>query len=247
MAVKLHHFLKMSLDMLLVRVVISVLCALGVVHAGVSDLLAGPPHHVQCRLGSNDAACGPQRGESQPRCAIELTCLDKPVQIGYSDGVCFRASCPGVWAVLHKRVDQASFRRRIWTYRHYTFKGYWELKDQGAVLSGPVQLRELFLVMPDDLIEFRLRDCDKFARVELRNLGYVKRGDPCELKKWLAMQSYRNGPALIQAARNRFRADLENNGRRPPSPAVGAPWPLQFGYDLYCGFTSACRRIGIPF
>ncbi|MEJ2719428.1 MAG: hypothetical protein P8182_20245, partial [Deltaproteobacteria bacterium] len=128
---------------------------------------AGPPL-IKC---SPQPQCLPgPRGLSDPspRCGIEITCTDKPVQLGYSDGVRFRATCPGVWAVLHKRVDQASFRRRIWTYRHFAFKGYWELKDRGAIESGPVPIREVFLVMPDDLIEFRLRDPDPYARVEFR-------------------------------------------------------------------------------
>ena len=146
---------------------------------------------------------------------MELTCTDNPIRIGHCDGVCFRAVCPGIWAVLHRRVDQASFQRRIWTYRHYTFRGYWELKDQGAVQSGPEELRELFLVLPGDLIEFRMQDCDRYARVELRNLGYVKRGELCELEKWLARQSYLEWPALIRSARDRAKKEEEQPTRMP--------------------------------
>ncbi len=203
------------------------------------NLQAGPPL-TPCTLDRPHPQCSTGRTDSQPRCGIELTCTDKPVLLGYSDGVCFRASCPGIWAVLHKRADQASFRKRIWTYRHYTFKGYWELKDQGAVQSGPVELREMFLVLPDDLIEFRLKDCDKYARVELRNLGYVKRGDLCELKKWLAEQSYQDGPALIRAAKDRAGKD------RNCGPEAGC-YPALFGARIFSGLSSACRRIGLPF
>ena len=108
----------------------------------VSNSVAGSPYALdrpfpQCARGLSDP---------KPQCAFEITCTDKPVQLGYSDGVCFRASCPGIWVLLHKRVDQASFRQRVWTYRHYTFKGYWQLKDQGAIQSGPAQLREMFLL-----------------------------------------------------------------------------------------------------
>ncbi|MFC1836799.1 hypothetical protein ACFL2Q_19095 [Thermodesulfobacteriota bacterium] len=207
--------------------------------------LAGPPMGA-CPIDRQSPQCATDQSDDQPRCKIEITCTDKPIQLGYSGGVCFRASCPGVWAVLHRRTDQASFRKRIWTYRHYTFKGYWQLKDQGAIQSGPVLLRELFLVGPDDLIEFRLRDCDKYARVELQNLGYVKRGDFCELKKWLAKQSYRNGPALIASARDRLKREAEDRVRKPCN-VRGAPWPIQFGEELLFGLASACRSIGLPF
>jgi hypothetical protein len=73
----------------------------------------------------------------------------------------------------------------------------------------------MFLVLPGDLIEFRLQDCDQYARVELRNLGYVKRGDLCEMKKWLAHQSYMDGPALIQAARDRAKKEEEQTTTAP--------------------------------
>ncbi|MFH1112704.1 MAG: hypothetical protein V1792_02170 [Pseudomonadota bacterium] len=202
---------------------------------------AGPPL-TPCSVEGPSAQSPPGRTDSQPKCGIELTCTDKPVLLGYSDGVCFRATCPGVWAVLHKRLDQASFRKRIWTYRHYTFKGYWELKDQGAVQSGPVELREMFLVLPDDLIEFRLQDCDKYARIELRNLGYVKRGDLCELKEWLAAQSYQDGPALIRAAKDRTGKEYDRG--RGPEPGC---YPTLFGAGIFSGLSSACRRIGLPF
>ena len=206
--------------------------------------LAQPPL-TKCAIHPQPPTkCSKQRSSSTPRCGIEMTCTDKPIQLGYSDGVCFRAGCPGIWALVHKRVDQASFRFRVWTYRHYSFKGYWQLKDQGAVQSGPVEIRELFLVLPDDLIEFRLQDPDKYARVELRNVGYIKRGNLCELKKWLAKQSYLEGPALIEVARDRAR-----DACRPRSPACnqGALWPFGLGCDFISGVGSVCRKIGLPF
>jgi hypothetical protein len=146
----------------------------------------------KCTLAPNaqDLSQGQRRRASQPRCGIEMTCTDGFIQVGYSDGVCFRASCPGIWAILHRRVDQASFRRRLIIYRHYNFQGYWELKSQGTLESGLVTLRELFLVLPDDLIEFRLADPDCLAKVELKNFGYVKKGSICELQKWLARHRY---------------------------------------------------------
>lgn len=206
--------------------------------------MAGPPL-TKCSMQRQPQYCTSGQSRPTPRCGIEITCTDKPIQLGHSEGVCFRATCPGIWAVLHKRVDQTSFRRRIWTYRHFTFKGYWELKDQGAIQSGPVEIREMFLVLPDDLIEFRLRDPDKYARVELRNLGYIKRGDLCELKKWLALQSYQQGPALIEAAMDRSRKERNDSARRSCNP--NAQWPIRFGAGFFSDLSSACRRMGLPF
>ncbi len=137
--------------------------------------------------------CGPateRHRPSNPECGPELTCTNKPVMLGYPHGVCFRATCPGVWGLLHERVDQSSFRRRLFTYRHYTFRGYWELKDQGLIEAGAVKQRELFLVLPEDLIEFRLLEPDQSAGIALRNLGYVKKGSVDELKRWLAYERY---------------------------------------------------------
>jgi hypothetical protein len=87
-------------------------------------------------------------------------------------------------------MDQASFRRRLFTYRHYAFKGYWELKDQGVIESAPVPQRALFLVLPDDLIEFRLLDPDPCAKIDLNDLGYLKKGPVAELQRWLAYRVY---------------------------------------------------------
>jgi hypothetical protein len=166
------------------------------------EVLAQSPH-PKARGALPAPPCGVSRSAPQPECAIELTCTDKPIQLGYSNGVCFRATCPGIWALLHERADQASFRRRLFTYRHYHFVGYWELKDQGLLESGPIQLRELFLVLPDDLIEFRLAEPDCHARIELRNLGYIKRGTIHELKQWLAHNTFMEMPNLQRLQQRR--------------------------------------------
>ena len=122
--------------------------------------------------------------------SIEITCTDKPVQLGFSGGVVFRATCPGIWAITHQRIDESSFRRRFFSYRHYTFKGYWEIKDQGMIESIHNPSRELFMVLPEDLIEFKLLEPDCFARIDVKNIGFVKKGSICELQEWLAYNSY---------------------------------------------------------
>jgi hypothetical protein len=136
------------------------------------------------------ASCAPQGRTTAPECGIEMTCTPGPIQLGNSSGVCFRATCPGVWGILHQRTDQNSFRRRIFAYRHYAFRGYWDLKDQGLIESGPVRQRALFLVLPDDLIEFRLLEPDPYARIEVKDLGCVKKGSVEELQNWLAYRVY---------------------------------------------------------
>ena len=157
--------------------------------ATVGTAQAGPPLQ-KCAIQSPETpACGPGTSP-QPECSIELTCTDKPVLLGNPQGVCFRATCPGIWGLIHKRADQASFRRRFFTYRHYAFRGYWELKDQGVIEAGPAPVRELFLVLPEDLIEFKLTDPDCHARIEIRRLGYIKTGNVRELQEWLACNSY---------------------------------------------------------
>lgn len=134
--------------------------------------------------------CGSQAGPAAPECGIEMTCVTGPLQLGSTSGICFRATCPGVWGIVHQRIDQNSFRRRIFAYRHYAFRGYWDLKDQGLIESGPVRQRALFLVLPDDLIEFRLVEPDPYAQVEVRDLGYIKKGSVQELQTWLAYRLY---------------------------------------------------------
>lgn len=154
----------------------------------------------KCSLPGIQPDCGREQGTRRgPSCVIELTCTDKPVQLGYSDGVCFRSTCPGIWGLMHKRADQTSFRRRYFAYRHYTFNGAWELKGQGVVESGPAAFRELFLVLPEDLIELKLRDPDPNAAIEVTNLGYVKKGSVDELKKWLAYNVYLERPIFRSA------------------------------------------------
>jgi len=92
--------------------------------------------------------------------------------------------------LIHSRADEASFRRRLFTYRHYSFKGSWDLKDQGVIEAGAAPVRELFLVLPDDLVELKLTDPDRYAKVEIRSLGYIKTGNVRELQEWLAYNSY---------------------------------------------------------
>lgn len=146
--------------------------------------------------GGLPGPCTSRQTLPAPECGIELTCAGQPVRLGYSGGVCFRATCPGVWGIMHERIDQASFRRRLFTYRHYSFKGYWELKDQGVIESGPMQQRALFLVLPDDLIEFKLLEPDPCAKIDVSELGYLKKGSVSELQRWLAYRVYMdNGPA----------------------------------------------------
>ena len=142
------------------------------------------------------APCAYPQPPPRPECGIELTCAGRPVRLGYSGGVCFRATCSGVWGILHERTDQASFCRRLFTYRHYTFKGYWELKDQGVIESFPVKQRALFLVLPDDLIEFKLLKPDPCAKIDISELGYVKKGCVEELQRWLAYRVYMDRGAL---------------------------------------------------
>ena len=136
-------------------------------------------------------ATGANAGQPFPlQNSIEITCTDKPVQLGFSCGVIFRATCPGIWAITHQRIDESSFRRRFFSYRHYTFKGYWEIKDQGMIESIQNPSRELFMVLPEDLIEFKLLEPDCFTKIDVKNIGYVKKGSVCELQEWLAYQSY---------------------------------------------------------
>lgn len=131
-----------------------------------------------------------QSGRTVTDNAIEMTCTDMPVQLGYSGPVQFRATCPGIWAVTHQRVDESSFRRRFFTYRHYAFKGTWDLKDQGMIESVYTPSRELFIVLPGDLIEFKSADQDCFSRVTIKNLGYIKKAGLHELQEWLAYNAY---------------------------------------------------------
>jgi len=206
----------------------------GMTIAGASPGVAGGSGVLQkCSIPGPTAACGNPSSSSRPESGLEITCTDKPVLLGYSQGVCFRATCPGIWALIHRRSDEASFRRRFLTYRHYSFAGRWELKDQGLVETGYGPARELFLVLPDDLIEFKAADSDCNAGIEVRNLGYIKKGDLCELKEWLALNAYMEG------------VGMDGNSRqaqaRPP-----APGPMNAcGPPLTGGILSLCRWLGI--
>ena len=193
----------------------------------------------KCTLApqAQDLSQGQRRRAPQPRCGIEMTCTDGFIQVGYSDGVCFRASCPGIWAILHRRVDQASFRRRLITYRHYHFQGYWELKSQGTLESGLVTLRELFLVLPDDLIEFRLADADCLAKVELKNFGYVKKGSVCELQKWLARHRY------LANVQEDF-SSLQRGGGHPQPPFCVPGWNRSSPAGIFSALYSLGSRLG---
>lgn len=168
-----------------------------------------PPCGVDQPAGSHRISCG-----------IELTCTDKAMQLGYLDGVCFRATCPGIWALMHKRIDQASFRRRYFTYRHYGFNGTWQLKTQGSIESVPAPSRELFLVLPDDLIEFRLQDPDTNTRVEIINLGYIRKGTIGELKHWLAYNTYLENP--VSPVPKAVTYDKHDRGQSHPPRGLGA-------------------------
>jgi hypothetical protein len=131
-----------------------------------------------------------------------MTCGKGPFVLGAPAGVCFRASCPGVWGLLLSRLDQASFRRRFVSFRHYHFEGIWELVAQGTLEAGPSATRELFLVLPGDLIELTLTDPDPHARIEARSLGYIKTGCVAELQEWLAYHSYLENFEMAQRPRD---------------------------------------------
>jgi hypothetical protein len=168
-----------------VKIVLICLILVGIVRIGT----AGPPL-PPCAKPVSGETCNTRAESGDPSCGLEFTCIDSPAVLGYSQGLCFRATCPGIWALLHTRLDQRSFRRRFFSYKHYQFRGNWEIKDQGTIEAGPATVRELFLVLPGDLIELKLADPDPGARVEVRNLGYVKRGSITELQQWLAYQAY---------------------------------------------------------
>jgi hypothetical protein len=40
------------------------------------------------------------------------------------------------------------------------------------------------------LIEFKLLEPDCFTRIDVKNIGFVKKGSICELQEWLAYNSY---------------------------------------------------------
>lgn len=146
---------------------------------------------VASLIALTSALSGANAGQPFPvQNSIEMTCTDKPVQLGFSGGVVFRATCPGIWAITHQRIDESSFRRRFFSYRHYTFKGYWEIKDQGMIEAARNPTRELFMVLPGDLIEFKLLKPDCNCKIDVTNIGYIKKAGLCELQEWLAYNSY---------------------------------------------------------
>lgn len=200
---------------------------------------AGPPLQKCTIQPLEKPECGPLTSP-QPECGLELTCTDKPVLLGYPQGVCFRATCPGIWGLIHTRADQASFRRRFFTYRHYAFRGYWELKDQGVIEAGAVPVRELFLVLPEDLIEFKLTDPDCHAKIEIRKLGYIKTGNLGELQEWLAYNSYMEKAGL--------NADSRISGPEPSSGCLtSSSWLEHARRASVGGILSVGRSIGLPF
>ncbi len=146
----------------------------------------------------------PDDGQSRPECALDITCSDQLVRLGFLAGVCLHADCPGVVAVLHQRSDEASFRRRFFSYRHFAFEGQFVLKDRGVLESGPVRARELFLVLPGDVIEFKIDGDDCLARIDIKNLGYIKKGSLSELQRWLAEQTFMGRP--MRAAQSDARS-----------------------------------------
>ncbi|AFM26011.1 hypothetical protein [Desulfomonile tiedjei] len=204
----------------------------------VLNAQAGPPLQ-KCAIQPLETRDGGSQRQSRPECGLELTCTDKPVLLGNSQGVCFRATCPGIWGLIHTRADQASFRRRFFTYRHYAFRGYWDLKDQGVIETGAAPIRELFLVLPEDLIEFRLNDPDCYARVEIKKLGYIKTGNLCELQEWLAYNSYLE------------KAELNNNSNVSCPVPLGscsknANWLDHARGAAVGGLFTLGRKIGLP-
>ncbi|MGO9571135.1 MAG: hypothetical protein ACLP5H_26720 [Desulfomonilaceae bacterium] len=48
--------------------------------------------------------------------------------------------------------------------------------------SSQISLRQLLIVLPDDLIEFTCQDPDCNAAIEVRNLVYIKKGSHKELE-----------------------------------------------------------------
>lgn len=166
----------------------------------LSYCIVGMPFFVSHCFGGESWPKYKESSETRPECALDVTCSDEAVRLGNRAGVCFRSDCAGVVAILHKRNDEVSFRRRFVSYRHFAFEGRFVLKDQGTLESGPVLSRELFLVLPGDIIEFRTDGDDCLAKIDLRNLGYVKRGSLCELQHWLSEKTFMEIPDRTQLA-----------------------------------------------
>jgi hypothetical protein len=215
------------------KIMVTCLVVIGVARMGE----AGSPLE-KCSTPFSQITCNTQPKSSDPACGIEFTCTDKPILLGYSQGVCFRATCPGVWALLHTRLDQASFRRRLFSYRHYQFRGNWELKDQGTIEAGPATVRELFLVLQDDLIELKLADPDPYAKIEVKNLGYIKKGSVAELQQWLAYQTY------IENLEANRQQSSESQHQAATDPRSLPNWCGPQGF--LSGAFSLGRTLGLP-
>ncbi len=159
-------------------------------------LLMASPSLIDLSCADEATHCRqrPESSRAAPECALDITCLDQPVRLGNRAGACLRADCPGVVAVLHQRSDEASFRRRFFSYRHFAFEGQYVLKDRGVLESGPVRARELFFVLPGDVIEFKIDGEDCLAKIDVQSLGYLKKGSLCELQHWLAEKTFMEMP-----------------------------------------------------
>lgn len=217
-----------------IQLICLTLCVLGLLFF-TSPCLAGEIVHSPRSSGSTQA---------MPECALDITCMDQAVRLGNLSGVCLRADCPGVFAVLHQRTDEVSFRRRFLSYRHFAFEGRYVLKDQGTMESGPVRSRELFFVLPGDVIEFRIDGSDCLAKIDLRNLGYVKKGPLCELQHWLAEKTFMeipngNQPGATEAS------TMEHQVRRP----CQLPDSLSSydGTTIFYGLVGALKRLNLNF
>jgi hypothetical protein len=137
-------------------------------------------------------------------------------------------------------LDQASFRRVFLSYKHYQFRGDWELKDQGAVEAGPGTVRELFLVLQDDLIEFKIADPNPHTRIEVRNMGYIKKGCLPELQQWLAYQTFLEKPESAQPRGSESAQRCESGPANYP-PRCRAPG------GFLSGIFSLGRAAGVLF
>ena len=216
-------------------VLIASLVVIGLAAAGQAE-----PPFQNCAIPSRETARNTERATTCPECATELTCTDRPVLLGHSGGICFRATCPGVWALLHTRLDQASFDRRLFSYRHFQFREGWELKDQGTIEAGPAPVRELFLVLAGDLIELKLVEPEPKTRIEVRNLGYVKKGSVAELQQWLAYHAYWENSESQRRQRQQASGQAKAD-QAEPSTDCGSP------EQLLSRIMAVGRSLGFPF
>jgi hypothetical protein len=133
-----------------------------------------------------------------------------------------------VWAMRHTGMDQTSFSRRTFSYKHYQFSGKWELRDQGTIEAGAA-VRELFLVFPGDLIEFRLTEPDPCAKIEIKGLGYIVKGTSAEIQRWFACHAY------MEKLEAHDRRRLESGNREataPESCPIPCPPPQAWGRGI---------------